>query len=56
MMLKETEKATGGQPYQKSTPTKREGVGLPPTFSELGIDKKIIAFDRSVKTFRGQYE
>ena len=38
-MLKETERAKGGQPYQKhSTPT--DLVGVEPTLERLGLDYK----------------
>ncbi len=38
-MLKDTERAKGGQPYQHSTST--ESVPVEPTLADLGIDKKI---------------
>lgn len=39
-MLKASEKAKGGQPYHKSTGSKREPVDAPPTYAEIGLDKK----------------
>jgi N6-adenosine-specific RNA methylase IME4 len=39
-MLKETERATGGLPYQGSTSNKREPVERIPTLADLGLDKK----------------
>lgn len=41
-ILRETPKATGGQPYQKSTGAEQEPVETP-TLAELGIDKKLSA-------------
>jgi hypothetical protein len=35
-MLKETERATGGLPYQSSTSNKREPVERIPTLADLG--------------------
>lgn len=43
VLLKETEKATGGQPYQKKVPTGNVhipvGKGIPPTLEDLGVSK-----------------
>lgn len=39
-MLLGTEKATGGQPYQKSTSTQRIPVGVTPTLADYGLSKK----------------
>jgi len=40
-MLKETDRATGGKPYQKSTRSEYEQVENTPTLAELGIDRKV---------------
>ena len=39
-MLNETERASGGQPYQISTGNKKEPVEKIPTLADLGLDKK----------------
>lgn len=46
-MLKESPKATGGQPYH-STPTQKEGVDIIPTYKELGLDYKTSSLAQQV--------
>jgi len=47
-MLNETERASGGQPYQISTGNKKEPVEKIPTLADLGLDKKTSSLAQQV--------
>jgi hypothetical protein len=53
-MLKETPRAAGGQPYQKSTSTKSERVENMPTLTDLGIDRKTSSIAQKLATLPDQ--